>query len=215
MTDVCGALAARIRTAYRGRRWVATLSSAGICTLVSAVSFSATLFPSGAPAGADQVSSLQARAAQISSAMLLEQLQIGGYQQRYSAAIAKLQQDTQVLDQTRASIHAVQQKIGHDAATLRTAAVSAYEEGGSSAAATPLFESEQSEGSRTEYVQVLSSTVWVAEDKLHSDRQVLHQQEASLEQVQAQDLTTQQSAGRLFSSSRRVRSRSSNNSSHR
>lgn len=206
MTDVCGAPAAGIRTAHRERRWVATLSSAAICTLVSAVSLSATLFPSSAPAGADQVSSLQARAAQISSAMLLEQLQIGGYQQRYSAAIAKVQQDAVVLDQTRAAIQAVQQKIGHDAATLRTAAVSAYEEGGSSSAATPLFVSQQSEGSRTEYVQVLSSTVWVAEDKLHSDRQVLHQQEASLEQVQAQDLATQRAAQTLLQQSENTES---------
>lgn len=201
MTDVCGAPAAGICTANRGRRWVATLSSAAICTLVSAVSLSATLFSFSAPVGADQVSSLQAEAAQISSSMLLEQLQIGGYQQRYSAAIAKVQQDDAVLSKTRASIQAVQQKIGHDAATLRIAAVSAYEEGGSGAAATPLFVSQRSEGSRTEYVQVLSNSLWVAEDKLHSDRQVLHQQETSLEQVQAQDLATQQDAQSLLQQS--------------
>jgi resuscitation-promoting factor RpfB len=206
VTDVCGAPAAGIRTAKRGRRWVATLSSAAICSLVSAVSLSATLFFSSAPVEADQVSSLQAQAAQISSSMLLEQLQIGGYQQRYSAAIAKVGQDDAVLSQTRATIEAVQQKIGHDAATLRGAAVTAYEEGGSGAAATPLFVSQQSEGSRTEYVQVLSSTLWVAEDKLHSDRQVLHQQEASLEQVQAQDLATQQDAQNILQQSENTES---------
>ncbi len=206
MTDDCGAPAAGSRTAGWARRWVATTTSAAICTLASAISLSATLFPWSAPAGADQVSNLQARAAQISSQMLLEQLQIGGDEQQYSAALAKVEQDDAVLTQTRATIQAVQHKIGQDETTLRAAAVSAYEEGGSGSEATPLFVSQQSEGSRTEYVQVLSSTVWVAEDKLHTDRQVLHQQEASLEQVQAQDLATQQAAQTLLQQSQSTES---------
>lgn len=201
MTNVSGAPAAGIRPAHRGRRLVVVLSAAASCSLVAAASLSATLFPAVAPAGADQVSSLQARASQLSSQMLLEQLQIGGYQQQYQAAVTRVQHDAVVVDRTRAAIQGDEQRIGHDTAMLGAAAVSAYERGGSAADVTPLFVNQQSESSRTEYGQVLAGNLTVAEDRLRTDRQALRAHEASLEQVQAQDEATQAQAQALLQQS--------------
>ena len=59
-----------------------------------------------APADADQnsqqVTSLKQQAAQLSSEMLLEQLQIGGDEQQYNAALAQVQQDQQQMAQCTA-----------------------------------------------------------------------------------------------------------------
>lgn len=194
MTHVSGAPAAGIGPARRGRRRVAALAAAASCSLVAAASLSTTLIPCAAPAAADQVSGLQARAAQLSSAMLLEQLQIGGFQQQYQAAVSRAQHDAVVVDRTRAAIQRDQQKIGKDTATLSAAAVSAYETGDSMASVTPLFANQQTEGDQNEYGRVLAGTLSVAEDRLRTDRQALRAHEASLEQVQAQDGAAQAQA---------------------
>ena len=58
------------------------------CVLIAVATCSATLCSSGtadADPGAQQVTSLTQQAAQLSSEMLLEQLQVGGYQQQYEA----------------------------------------------------------------------------------------------------------------------------------
>lgn len=174
------------------------MAATATCALLAA-SLSATLFPSIAPAGADQVSSLQAQAAHISSEMLLEQLQIGGYQQQYGAAMARVQHDRQLVGQTQAAIRRDRHKISHDAATLRAAAVSAYEHSGTTP--TPLFANQRTQATRSEYQQVVTGTVSVAMDRLRTDRQSLHAQEMSLQQVQAQDAATQAQARSLLQQS--------------
>lgn len=176
------------------------MAVAASCSLVAA-SLSATLFTSVAPVGADQVSSLQARASQLSSQMLLEQLQIGGYQQQYQADIARVQHDAVVVDQTHAAVRQDERKIGHDTAVLSAATVSAYERGGSTTTVTPLFTSQQTEGSRSEYGHVLADNLAVAEDHLRTDRQALRVQVASLQQVQARDEATQAQAQALLQQS--------------
>jgi peptidoglycan hydrolase CwlO-like protein len=187
VTELSGTSAARIGTAHRWRRWEATVKASLACALVAGAAFSVTLFSFDASSGADQVSSLQAQAAQISSEMLLEQLQIGGYQQQYGAAVEQVQQDTQLIEQTRASIEHDQQRIDRDTNVLRRAAVSAYVDGGTTANVTPLFANQGNDQSRSEYQQVLMGVVSDAVDQLHSDRLSMKVHEASLQRIEAQD----------------------------
>ncbi len=60
-------------------------------TLVTATT--ATVVVPPGPVAADQVSDLKAQAAQIAQDLVLEQLQIGTYQQQYGVDIAKVQRD--------------------------------------------------------------------------------------------------------------------------
>ena len=53
----------------------------------------ATVIVSPGPTGADQVSNLKAQAVQIAQDLVLEQLQIGAYQQQYDVDTAKVQSD--------------------------------------------------------------------------------------------------------------------------
>jgi peptidoglycan hydrolase CwlO-like protein len=168
------------------------------CALIACVTCSASLYPFVAPAGADQqVTALQHQAAQLSSEMLLEQLQIGGYEQQYDAALARVQQDRQDAAQTQGAIGVNQHRVGHDRTVLSKATVAAYEEGGSTAGVTPLFTDPGVEGNGHEYRDVLSGTVTDAVDQLLSDRQALRAKQATLQHLQAQDQASQDDAQQL------------------
>ncbi len=198
MTEDSGAPAAGNPPAHRERTWAAAIRSSLACVLFAGASISATLSAFTAPAGADQVSSLQAEAAQISREMLLEQLQIGGYQQQYGMAMARVQQDAALAQQTQAAIDHDQRRVRHDMIVLRSAAVSAYEKGGASTGVTALFADQSNDGSRSEYQHVLSSNVSDAVDHLRGDRNVLLAQQVSLQRVQAQDQAAQSQAQTLL-----------------
>ncbi len=58
-------------------------------TLGTAITATVVLAPG--PVAADPVSDLQAQAAQIAQDLVLEQLQIGAYQQHYDVDVAKVQ----------------------------------------------------------------------------------------------------------------------------
>lgn len=201
MIDVRSVPLAGTDTMRQGSRWAAMIKAPVACALIAGASCSVTLLSFSAPAGADQVSSLQAQAAQISSEMVLEQLQIGGYQQRYTAAIQRSQQDEHLAAQARAHIQHDQQRIDQDAKALRHAAVAAYMEGGTTANVTPLFTDQQNDGAQSEYQHALIGSVAGAADQLRSDRQSYRVQEASLQQVEAQDQVAQSNAQSMLQQS--------------
>jgi hypothetical protein len=161
------------------------------------------LCSSVAPADADQtsqqVTSLKQQAAQLSSEMLLEQLQIGGYQQQYNAAMAQVQRDQQQIAALHGTIVRNQQVVGRDVTVLQHATVTAYIDGGTTANVTPLFADQRADGDRSEYQSVLSGTVTGAVDQLATDRQALQAREATLQRVEAQDQATQNQSAQLLS----------------
>ena len=66
---------------------------AGMVGLSLVTGITATVVVPPGPVAADQVSDLKAQAAQIAQDLVLEQLQIGTYQQQYDVDIAKVQRD--------------------------------------------------------------------------------------------------------------------------
>ena len=201
MTESSRALAAGIRTAHPGRHRVTRTLLNVVVALVAGATLSAMLFLISAPSGADQVSSLKAQAASLSSQMLLEQLQIGGYQQQYGAAVDRVTRDEQVMQRVRGSIAHDQHRIVHDTAELRSASVLAFENGGTDANVTPLFESQRNDGSRSEYQQILSGDVADSVDQLQSDRQALQVHESALQQIATQDQQSETDAHDLLQQS--------------
>jgi septal ring factor EnvC (AmiA/AmiB activator) len=156
-----------------------------------------------APADADQISqqvtSLKHQAAQLSSQMLLEQLQIGGYQVQYNAALTQLQDDQQQIATLQRSITRNQQVVAHDVTVLQRATVTAYIDGGTTANITPLFSDQRAAGDRSEFQSVLSGTVTGAVDQLQTDRHVLQARQATLQRMEAQHQATKNQSAQLLS----------------
>lgn len=204
MTNLRGAFAAGFNALHPKRRWAAFTKVALACALIAGVSSTALLTeratPSGAATIAQQITALHAQAAQISSEMLLEQLQIGGYQQQYNQAVARVQQDQQQITQTQHAIGRDQRQLAHDAATLRTAAVKAYENGETSST-TPIFSDATAADTANEYQRVLQGTVTDAVDQIHSAKHMLDLEESSLETTESKDQTAQNQAQMLLSES--------------
>ncbi len=203
MTTVSGASAAGNTPAHRRRRWAARSLPPLACVLIAVATCCATLCSSFAPASADQnsqqVTSLKHQAAQLSSEMLLEQLQIGGDEQQYNAALAQVQQDQQQIAQMHDAIARNQQVVGRDVTVLQHATVTAYIDGGTTAHVTPLFADQRADGDTSEYQSVLSGTVTGAVDQLASDRQALQARQATLQRVEAQDQATTNQSAQLLS----------------
>jgi len=204
VNKISGAFAAGFIALHRRHRWAAFTKATLACALVAGASSSVLLFERAAPSGAttiaQQITDLQAQAAQISSSMLLEQLQIGGYQQQYNEAVARVGRDQLLIAQTERAIGRDQHELDRDAATLRVAAVKAYENGGNSSV-TPIFTDASAADTANEYQRVLQGTVTGAVDQLHSAKRSLNVQEASLQVTESQDQTAQNQAQLLLSES--------------
>ena len=179
----------------QARRRLAKTSFLGVLCVGAACAAPLVLV---APAGADPVATLKAEAAQVSQQIVLEQLQVGGDQQQYAAAVARSQQDEQLAAQTQGQIAADEQRVSRDTGQLRRDAVAAYVNAGT-AGATPLFGDQGAAGARSEYNQVVSGDLTVAVDQLHTDRQVLDVQESARQQAVAADQSAQADARTLLS----------------
>jgi len=156
-------------------------------------------------AGADQVSSLQSQAAELSPEMVLEQLQVGGYQQQYTADEAKAQHDQQVVDQLQGQVDADRQRIQGDTAELRADAVKTYVNAG--ATGNTLFGDQDAAGARAEYGEVVSGDLSVAVAQLHTDQQALAAQEAAQQQAVAADQAAESDARGLLAQSQQTQAR--------
>jgi hypothetical protein len=147
-----------------------------------------------APAGADQVSDLQAQAAQIAQTLVREQLQVGSFQQQYSVAAAQVVKDAAAVEQTQQQMNADQQRIDLDTGRVRTQALRDYMGAGS---VTPGFAQKFFTGgggadlARSEYEAIASGNVTTAIDELHTSRQQLQQHDAVLQQQQSADQAEQ------------------------
>lgn len=204
MTDVWSASMAGSDTRQRAARRMSVVArSVAVCLVVGVAVVSAALLPSGAPASADalsnQVSSLQAQAAQISRQMVLEQLQIGGYQQQYAAAAAKAAQDQTLLAETATRIAGDKTHIQADYSKLARAAVRDYvQTGGSAVVAQDLFSSQTTAVNRSVYEQVLTADLTTALDRLRGDRHSLAVAQAAQQSLLAQDQAAQAGASTLL-----------------
>jgi peptidoglycan hydrolase CwlO-like protein len=146
-------------------------------------------FPS-APAGADQISTLQAQAAQISQTLVREQLQIGAFQQEYSVASAQVERDAAVIGQTRQQLSADQQRIDTDTARVRGQAIRDYMNSGSStlgADAALLTGGGTTAIAQVEYQNIASGNIATEIDQLNTSRQTLQAHQAALQQQEASD----------------------------
>jgi hypothetical protein len=147
-----------------------------------------------AAAGADQISDLQAQAAQIAQTLVREQLQIGSFRQQYSVAAAQVATDAAAVGQTQQQMNADQQRIDHDTGRVRTQALRDYMGAGSvtTGVEEQVFTGGGDAGlARSEYESIALGNVTTAIDELHTSRQHLQQQEAVLQQQQAADQAEQ------------------------
>ena len=121
----CDPVAGSDTGAWSPRRLRSTLLlPAAIALLLTAVPAVAGV--TAAPAGADQISDLQAQAAQIAQTLVREQLQVGSFQQQYSVAAAQVAKDAAVVGQTQQQMNADQQRIDLDTGRVRTQALRDY-----------------------------------------------------------------------------------------
>ncbi len=189
----CDPVAGSDTGAWIPRRLRSTLLlPAAIALLLTAVPAVAGV--TAAPAGADQISDLQAQAAQIAQTLVREQLQVGSFQQQYSVAAAQVAKDAAAVGQTQQQMNADQQRIDLDTGRVRTQALRDYMNAGS--VTTGVEEQVFTGGggadlARSEYESIASGNVTTAIDELHTSRQHLQQQEAVLQQQQAADRAEQ------------------------
>jgi peptidoglycan hydrolase CwlO-like protein len=162
-----------------------------VASVLSGVSVAAVLgvalLLQGAPAGASPIGMLQQQAAALAQQMLLEQLQIGAFEQQRAAEIASVAADDAQLQQLQAELDATRHRIGADLSELRDAAVTAYVEGGTQADGTSsLLAASPSNGASSVYAQVLSGDLSSAVAKLQDDRHALSGEEAMQAEIAAQ-----------------------------
>ena len=156
-----------------------------------AIAMMATLSVSSMPAAADQVSSLKTQAAQIAQDLVLEQLQIGTYQQQYDVDVAKVRRDQVEIESSQQQVQSDINRVKRDHQTLQSEAVSAYinvdpEVSGIEA----LFESQKEAPTRTVYEEVATGDISLAIDSLHTDESGLRAERVTLEQQESRDQVT-------------------------
>jgi peptidoglycan DL-endopeptidase CwlO len=164
----------------------------GIVGLSLVIAIAPTAVAPLGPVAADQVSDLKAQATQISRDLVLEQLQIGTYQQQYDVDVAKVQRDRAAIRSSENKIQADVSRMSRDRKRLEDEAVWAYIHSGSASFGTQaLFEGNQNDVlARAEYEVVANGDITLTIDALHADESALNAERAMLEQQEAQDQAT-------------------------
>ncbi len=159
-------------------------------SLVPAITASVVLLPR--PVAADQVSDLKAQAAQIAKDLVLEQLQVGTYQQLYDVDVARVRQDQAEIASSQDRIQADVSRVSHDHERLVSEAVSAYInlDPEVSGAGEALFANQAQAPTKAEYEEVASGDISLAIDTLHTDESGLRVQRATLEAQETRDQAT-------------------------
>jgi peptidoglycan hydrolase CwlO-like protein len=142
------------------------------------------------PAGGDAVSSLKSQALAISQKIVLEQLQIGAYQQQYSVYSQKVASDQAEVATIGQQIGADQQNIDRKAVLVRRTAVMTYMNAGaaSSDASVSLFTGNANKAqAASEYSGIAVGNINTALDQLHTARVILQSDQQALQRKQAQD----------------------------
>jgi hypothetical protein len=172
-------------------------------SLVSTIT-AAVVMPPG-PVAADQVSDLKAQATQIAQDLVLEQLQIGTYQQQDDVDVAKVQRDQVEIGSSENQIQADLGRVSRDHKRLQSEAVSAYinldpEVSGNQG----LFENQKELPTRAEYEEVASGDIALTIDGLHTDENSLRAERVTLEQQEARDQATTNQEATLTNSARQT-----------
>ncbi len=159
------------------------------------------------PAGADDVSDLQAQATQLDQAILRQQLEMGGLQQQYTLAAGKVQFIEASIGSTRADVEQDEQQIALDLDHLQRASVFAYMTAGSAVGSTSsqvFAPSDRSAQAQSVYRNLVAGDVTVMLDQLSSDRARLRVREQMLQREQADAQGAQQEAVALLDQSQQV-----------
>jgi Transglycosylase-like domain len=184
VTVLWRAFAASSESVRRGAASAARAAAPALCSLGIAAMLCATLWVAAAPAGADPVATLQEEAASLSQQMLLEQLQIGGFEQQRAAYMKAAASDDARLRQLDAQLALTRLDIVADRSHLRDAAIRTYVEGGTAAGGVSgLFAVSPSESATTVYAQVVDSDLTSAVDRFQSGLRSLHAEQAAEEQI--------------------------------
>jgi peptidoglycan DL-endopeptidase CwlO len=134
-----------------------------------------------APAGADQIGDLKAKASELASQISAAQAQSEADGQRYDQAMLQLQTIQDQITVTKAKIAADQHQVDLDKNNLRSVAINSYVNLGAQQTSNPLFESNQETfAARQEYSQVATGNLDVAVAQLHTAQVQLNAQYATL-----------------------------------
>ncbi len=172
-------------------------------SLVSTIT--ATVVVPPGPVAADQVSNLKTQAAQISRDLVLEQLQIGTYQQQYDVDGARVQRDEAQIASSEDQIQADISRVNRDRKRLQSEALSAYinldpEVSG----AAGMFENAKEAPTRAEYEEVASGDISLTIAALHTDENGLRAERATLQQQEARDQATTNQEATLTNAARQT-----------
>ncbi len=187
VTDV-GLVPSRRRTQSRQKecralRVTRTLRALLVALAISIVPALAVV----APVGADQISTLQAKANQIQQEITSDTQQIGILGQRYDLAVGEISQLNAQIASTKIQIAADQHRVSVARAHLRVVAINSYISEGTLGQSNPLFSgSQQAYTARLEYGKVATGNLDVVVANLHSAEVQLNAAEASLANQQAQ-----------------------------
>jgi hypothetical protein len=172
-------------------------------SLVTAIT-ALVVVPRG-PVAADQVSDLQAKAAQIAKDLVLQQLQVETYQQQYGADVTKVQQDEAAIGSTEDQIQADSNRVNRDRKRLQSEAVWAYIHlGGDASGTSTLFENQTMAPTRAEYEDVASGDIALTMDSVHIDENRLRAVKATLAQQEAEDQATTDQEATLTNAARQT-----------
>ncbi len=163
-----------------------------IVGLTLVITTTATVVVPPGRVAADQVSDLKAQATGIARDLVLEQLQIGAYQQQDDVDIAKVQRDEAEIGSSEDHIRADTGRVSRDRTRLHDEAVSAYINMGSGLnTSQSLFDgSPNTVLARAEYEEVATGDITLTIDVLHTDESGLRAEQAVLEVQEAQDQAT-------------------------
>jgi hypothetical protein len=182
-------------------------AGAGILGLTLVTVITATVVVPSGPVTADQVSGLQEHAAQISKDLVLEQLQIGTYEQRYGLDVAKVQADEARIGSIQEQIQSEIGRVSRDHKRLLDEALWAYINSGTteSTGALALFSGSNNEADLTaEYEQVASGDASTTISALRSDENRLRAERAKLVRQETLDRATTDEEATLATSARRI-----------
>ena len=177
----------------------------GMVGLSLVTTITATVVVPRGPVAADQVSSLKAQATQIAQDLVLEQLQIGSYQQQYDVDMAKVQRDKAEIGSSEDQIQDDTTRVRHDRQRLQSEAVSAYVNLDPEVTGTEaLFENQTEAPTRAVYEEVASGDIALAVDALQTDENGLRAERATLEQQEARDQATTNQEATLSNAARQT-----------
>jgi len=159
-----------------------------LATVVASTSFG--VVAAFRPAGADQVSTLQAQATAISQQLIEAQLQVDTDRQQYSVYSARVAADGQAIAQIGQEIAQDDQQIAAREALVRQQALLSYMDygTGSGSATSTLFAGNQEHAqAASEYSSIAVGNITTVVDQLHTAQAQLVTHQASLRHQQDQD----------------------------